>query len=137
MVERASTKRRVHARHRILIVHRDAHQTELLAQLLEDLGHQCGRATTEAAALAIAATLQPTVVLLDIQLPDLDGYTFTRHLRAAADDPIHVVALIRWGNPEDRTRAQEAGVDDRLPTPIDKTQLLAALDRAARPPTTN
>ena len=84
-------------------------------------------------AIAAAAALRPHVVLLDIGLPDLDGYTVAERIRAqmGADCPL-LVALTGFGRKEDRDRAHRAGFDAHLVKPPLPEDLRDVLARAAR-----
>ena len=86
-------------------------------------------------ALEMFATFRPRVVLLDIGMPDMNGYEVARALRARWPDAATVlVALTGWGQEDDRRRAREAGFDHHLvkPADIDKLQelLLSVADPA-------
>jgi CheY-like chemotaxis protein len=65
----------------------------------------------------------PDVVLLDIGLPDLDGYEVARRIRASGDRPVRLVALTGWGQAEDKRRAAEAGFDAHWTKPVDPAKL--------------
>jgi CheY-like chemotaxis protein len=85
------------------------------------------------AALAMAASGTPDLVLLDIQLPGIDGFEVLRRLRAMpATAAVPVVAVSANAMPDDRERALAAGFDDYVTKPIDMALLLAAVDRWLR-----
>jgi CheY-like chemotaxis protein len=80
--------------------------------------------------LAHARALQPALVLLDMQLPDLDGLEVLRRLRAdPATAAIPVIAVSANAMPEDIRRAVDAGIDDYWTKPLDFEAFGAALDR--------
>jgi PAS domain S-box-containing protein len=109
-----------------------AHQVVTRA-LLESMGHRVEIAADGAAALAAAKIGRFDVVLMDIQMPVMDGLQATRAIRAI-DGPvatIPIVALIPFGQPEDRARARAAGATDDLERPIRPRQLAAVIERAA------
>jgi CheY-like chemotaxis protein len=86
-------------------------------------------------ALLVADAWEPEVAVLDIGLPDTDGYTLCRELRArAARRPgaarLVIVACTGWGQPQDRARAKEAGFDAHLVKPIDPIAILQAVAAA-------
>lgn len=85
-----------------------------------------------AAALALAQSNPPEVVLLDIGLPVMDGYEVARRIRQALGTKIRLVALTGYGQPEDRGRALDAGFDHHLVKPVD----LGALERLLALPST-
>jgi CheY-like chemotaxis protein len=67
-------------------------------------------------------------VLIDIGLPGMDGFEVARRLRALGQ-PVVLVALTGYGQPEDRRRTQEAGFDVHLVKPVDPSDLTNALAR--------
>jgi DNA-binding response OmpR family regulator len=88
-------------------------------------------------ALVRAQQEQPDLVLLDVALPDHDGFWVCRELKAgSATMHIPVVMLTAMGLPSDRERAVEAGADGYIVKPFSPRALLAELDkRLAAPPT--
>ena len=86
-----------------------------------------------AAALEAFAEYEPALVLLDIGMPDMDGYEVARRIRAAFPErKATIVALTGWGQEEDRRKAREAGVDRHLIKPADVGALQALLALPAR-----
>ena len=115
---------------RILIVEDHEDGREALATLLRLNGHDVYVAANGRAGLALAEARRPDVVLVDIGLPDLDGYEVGRALRAAFGARIHLVALTGYGQPMDRERALEAGFEAHLVKPVasgEITEILASL----------
>jgi CheY-like chemotaxis protein len=86
-----------------------------------------------AAAIAIAGSECPSVMLLDIGLPDIDGYELARRIRAlpGVDDAL-LIAVTGYGQAEDRRRAEDAGFDRYLIKPVEFESLRSMLqaDRA-------
>lgn len=115
---------------RVLLVEDNEDAATLLAQLLGFSGHAVRVAHLGATALALATQEMPDIVLLDIGLPDHDGYEVCRRLRAlpGGAQPI-VVALTGWGADHERDRALQAGCDAHLTKPVAPDTLLALLDR--------
>jgi CheY-like chemotaxis protein len=74
----------------------------------------------------------PEVALVDVGLPDMDGYQVARHLRSTANGRIFIVALTGYGQPEDRRRAIEAGFDVHLTKPVESDRLETVLATLAR-----
>lgn len=72
----------------------------------------------------------PDLVLMDIQLPDKDGYTLLQELRDAGRKTLRVVALTAHAMGRDRERAREAGFDGYITKPIDVRAFPALVDRA-------
>ena len=103
---------------RILVVEDNEDGREALATLLRLAGHEVEEAATGREALASAERNPPDLVLLDIGLPDLDGYQVASALRASLGDRVRLVALTGYGQPGDRERVREAGFDAHLLKPV-------------------
>jgi PAS domain S-box-containing protein len=104
---------------KILIVDDNRDAADACAALLELSGHRVQTAYTGRHALELAETFRPHALLLDIGLPDLDGYQLAMKVRAAPwGRGIVLIAATGWGQEEDRRRAFEAGFDHHLTKPI-------------------
>ncbi|HET9485432.1 MAG TPA: hybrid sensor histidine kinase/response regulator, partial [Xanthomonadales bacterium] len=111
----ASRHARDEAVRRILVVDDNRDAAETLQALLACEGHEVAIAHTGHAAIARAAEFAPDLVLLDIGLPDIDGYEVAKRLRAASGGaPLSLVALTGYGRPEDERKVREAGFDHHL-----------------------
>jgi CheY-like chemotaxis protein len=112
-----------------LVVEDDPDTAEIIRSLVEILGLDCCAASSGRAALELASTLCPDVVLVDLSLPDMTGYEVARALRL---DPrvTYLVALTGFGTPEHRARSFEAGFDEHLVKPIERSELDDAIVRA-------
>jgi CheY-like chemotaxis protein len=118
-------------RQRILIVDDNEDAADSLGEILEDLGSEVRVAHSGSAALAIFQEFAPAVVLLDIGMPDMDGYEVARTIRRRHPQSRAVlVALTGWGQEADRRRAREAGFDHHLVKPPDLRALQAILETA-------
>jgi two-component system CheB/CheR fusion protein len=125
---------------RVLVVDDNPDAADSLAMLLRLEGHDVRIARDGRAALEGAQAYLPRVVLLDIGLPGLDGYSVARHLREqpGTRDAL-LVAISGYGQEEDRQRSRQAGFDHHLVKPIDFSELqqvmpaLPAAVSAARP----
>jgi CheY-like chemotaxis protein len=107
-----------------LLVDDNRDSAESLAQLLRLFGHEVWQAYSGRDALALARTHRPDLVLLDIGMPDLNGYEVARQLRADPSFAVTtLVALTGYGSDEDRRRSLAAGFDGHLVKPIDFTDL--------------
>jgi len=105
---------------RVLIVDDNVDAADSLALLLELDGHVAKTTYSARDALEQAIAFEPDVILLDIGLPELDGYEVARRIRALKRlDDFKLVALTGYGQVEDLRRAQEAGFDDHLVKPVD------------------
>ncbi|KGQ18836.1 Autoinducer 2 sensor kinase/phosphatase [Lysobacter dokdonensis DS-58] len=111
---------------RVLVVDDNVDAARTLAHLLEDFGHHVQVAHDGDAALAMAHSTVPELVLLDIGLPGMNGYEVVRRLR---EDPVTrdatVVAVTGYGQGADRQRTLAAGFDQHLVKPVATDQLQA------------
>ena len=113
---------------RILIVDDNADAANSLALVLSLDGHVTEAVFSATEALNRADSFRPEVILLDIGLPEMDGYQVARHLRQRPDlAGIRIVALTGYGQSEDVKRAREVGFDDHLTKPVDFTALARTL----------
>jgi two-component system, cell cycle response regulator DivK len=104
----------------ILIVEDNDKNLKLARDLLQHHGFRTLEADTAAAGIALAEQHVPDVILMDIQLPDMDGVTALGCLRgSAATTSIPVVALTAFAMATDRERLLAAGFDGYLAKPID------------------
>lgn len=116
------------ARTKVLVVDDNKDAAETLQLILEATGHEASIAHNARDALTAASNISPTVLFLDIGLPDMDGYELARRLRAhpVTADSI-LVALTGYGQDEDRKRASEVGFDHFLVKPVDLAEVLNVL----------
>jgi CheY-like chemotaxis protein/anti-sigma regulatory factor (Ser/Thr protein kinase) len=112
---------------RILIVEDHEDGREALAMLLKLQGHDVCEAADGRTGLALAQERQPDVVLLDIGLPDLNGYEVGQALRAALGRRVYLVALTGYGQPTDRERTRKAGFDAHLVKPVEADAIMETL----------
>jgi two-component system CheB/CheR fusion protein len=113
---------------RVLVVDDNADAAHSLALLLQMEGHQVEVVHDGLQALVVAQAQGPEVVLLDIGLPQMDGYEVARRLRRQPGlERAVLVALTGYGQEEDRRRSQEAGFDEHLVKPVEPATLLAML----------
>jgi signal transduction histidine kinase/DNA-binding response OmpR family regulator len=111
---------------RVLVVDDNRDAAEATKVLLELGGHSVKMVGTGAEALASAPVFAPDVVLLDIGLPEMDGYAVARRLRELTSTRAScLIALTGYGQPADRERARDAGFDHHLTKPADPDALLA------------
>ncbi len=116
----------------ILVVDDNADAARSLALLLKTAGHKVRIAHTGSIALEMAVTDQPDIVLLDIGLPDMDGYEVARLIRKQPwSKGIVLVAVTGWGQPEDRQRAIDAGLNHHLTKPVEYTALTELIGSVA------
>ena len=104
---------------KILVVDDNRDAADTCAMLLEASGHHVQTAYTGRQALELARTFRPHALLLDIGLPDIDGYKLAQQVRATPwGRSAILVAVTGWGQEQDRLRAVEAGFDQHLVKPI-------------------
>jgi signal transduction histidine kinase/ActR/RegA family two-component response regulator len=113
----------------LLVVDDNPDAAETLAELLLAEGYHVAVAHDGESAVRHVAQRRPDAVLLDIGLPDIDGYEACRRIRLQAADghPPLLVAVTGWGQAADRERAQDAGFDAHLTKPVDPADLLRLL----------
>ena len=115
---------------RILVVDDNRDAAESLAELLQLSGHQTRLAYDGLEAVRAAAEFRPELVLLDIGLPQLNGFEAARRIRAEPwGQDMVLVALTGWGQDEDRRKSSEAGFDQHLVKPADHRELMSLLER--------
>jgi len=115
---------------RILLVEDNPQNRRLAQFLLKSQGYMVYEATTGEEALELARTHLPDLILMDLQLPGVDGYAVTRRLKEdAATATIPVVAMTAYAMPGDRDKALAAGCDGYITKPIDTRGFPAAVQR--------
>ena len=117
---------------RILVVDDNVDSATTMAALLGMYGHELRMAHDGLQALEEVSRFQPHVVVLDIGLPKMNGYTVASRIRERADIPQPLlIAVTGWGQDEDRVRSKAAGFDHHLVKPVDPPALVALLCPAA------
>ena len=115
---------------RILVADDNQDAAVSLAMILEMAGHEVRVVHDGRAALSVAQTFRPDTILLDIGMPQLNGYEVAQALR---QEPwgagMHLIALTGWGQESDRQRAIDAGFDRHLTKPVNTDALEAYLAR--------
>jgi signal transduction histidine kinase/CheY-like chemotaxis protein/PAS domain-containing protein len=119
------------ARRRILVVDDNDDAATSLSMMLSILGYDTRTAGDGVAGLKAVVEFRPDFAVLDISMPEMDGYELARRIREqpCGTDCV-LVALTGWGQEEDRRRAREAGFDYHLTKPVDPiafNKLLAGL----------
>ena len=105
---------------------------ELTVTLLEDAGHQVSLATNGREAAEAAARGAFDVVLMDVQMPEMDGFEATVAIRAAeraTGRHLPIVAMTAWAMKGDRERCLAAGMDGYVAKPIQPDELFRAIER--------
>ena len=116
---------------RVLVVEDDEDSALLLAETLGDHGYVVEVAHDGSSALEKAVAFKPQIAVLDVGLPDMDGYQLATKIRALADMPpdLRLIALTGYGGDEERRRSKEAGFDVHLVKPVMPDVLAKALLR--------
>ncbi|RKK03427.1 response regulator [Pseudoroseomonas wenyumeiae] len=117
-------------RTRLLVVDDEPQIHRFLGPALDAAGYDTIRAETGEEALRLAATRQPSLVLLDLGLPDIDGQVVIQRLRQFIKAPIVVVSA--RGQEEEKVAALDAGADDYVEKPFALAELLARIRVALR-----
>lgn len=118
---------------RILVVEDNEDSLELLQMWLGRMGHTVEGADDGLAGADKILSWRPDVALVDIGLPELDGYGVAERVRAnPLGSGVFMVALTGYGRPEDRRRALAAGFDEHVVKPIDEATLRRVLHHAQR-----
>jgi CheY-like chemotaxis protein len=112
---------------RVLLIEDNRDSRQMLRLLLELKGHRVQEAADGRAGIKLAVEGAPDVVLVDIGLPDMDGYAVAERLRKLLGRGVRLVALTGYGDPHARRRARAAGFDAFLVKPVDPEQLAAAM----------
>lgn len=116
----------------ILLIEDNADNRYLATFLLERSGWKVTPANDGPAGIALAAESPPALVLLDIQLPGMDGYEVARTLRADPKlDRVPIVAVTSYAMPGDRERCIEAGCDGYLEKPTDPNSFVREVEAFA------
>ena len=114
----------------ILIVDDNASNTKLLAFLLTTKGYVVRTAANADETLAVLREFEPRLILMDIQLPGMDGLTLTKQLKA---DPrtsgIAIIAATAYAMKGDEERVRAAGCDGYITKPIDTRRLPEEIER--------
>ena len=113
---------------RLLVVDDNFDSAESMRVMFRIAGHDVRTVQEGNSAVEAAAQFAAEVVLLDVGLPDIDGYEVARRLRA---DPrthdVLIIAITGFGREEDRSRSRDAGFDEHLVKPVDPAALQRAL----------
>jgi two-component system, chemotaxis family, CheB/CheR fusion protein len=118
---------------RILVVDDNADAAESLTALLRVWGHDVQVVHDGAAALDVAAVFVPSIVVLDIGMPGMDGYDVARRLRRMPGlEHALLIALTGFGGDQDRERAKQAGFDRHITKPVDPAVLQTVIASRAQ-----
>lgn len=114
---------------RVLVADDNADSAGSMAMILKILGHDARTAHDGLEVVAVATDFRPDVILLDIGMPELDGYEVCRRIRGEPwGSAISIIALTGWGSDDDRRRSLEAGFDHHLVKPVDPAEVEKLLE---------
>ncbi|HEY5937476.1 MAG TPA: ATP-binding protein [Kofleriaceae bacterium] len=117
-----------HANHkRVLIVDDNVDAADHLADAVNERGYEVRAAYDGPSALAIAKDFLPTIAVLDIGLPVMDGYELARQLKDCTTE-IRLIAVTGYGRDSDHARSRDAGFDGHLVKPVDIGALTSTLE---------
>jgi DNA-binding response OmpR family regulator len=120
-------------RSRILIVDDEPFNVDYLEQELEDLGYRTLSAGNGQEALERVAGEPPDLILLDVMMPTMDGFTACRLLKGNEETRmIPIVIMTALDGFEDRIKGIEAGADDFLTKPVNQRELVARIETCLR-----
>jgi CheY-like chemotaxis protein len=109
-----------------------------MAMLLTMSGNKCAMAHDGGSAIKLAEEFLPEVILLDIGLPEMDGYEVCEKIRQQPwGETVQIIAMTGWGQAEDRQRSKAAGINDHLVKPIEIAKLSRVMNGAQRDEPTN
>ncbi len=113
---------------RVLVVDDDPHVVRMFSSVLGENGYQVIAASGGEEALSRARGEAPDIVLLDVQMPGLDGYETTRRLKSDPDAyAIPIILITGLDDPVNKLKGLEAGADEFLPKPVDRAELLVRI----------
>ena len=117
---------------RILVVDDVRENVRLLEAVLEAHGYEVVSATDGHAALELAVSAKPDLVLLDVLMPQPDGYTVCRRLREHDETAVLPVIMLTASEGSEKTRSIEAGADDFITKPFNRDELLTRIRSLVR-----
>jgi len=117
---------------RVLVVDDHAPSAEMVAEILTLEGYEVRIAHSAGQAMDVALQFSPHVAILDIGLPDEDGFEVARNIKARAElQAMRLIALSGYGQSQYPRRAREAGFERYLVKPVDLDELLALVRELA------
>jgi CheY-like chemotaxis protein len=126
----------------VLVVDDNRDSADTTTAILRLLGNEVEAAYSGSGAVEVARHFQPNVVLLDIAMPDMDGFETLKRMRAVpGQEKVFAIAMTGYGTQEDKRRTLEAGFDAHLTKPVELDALVGLLnearDRANAPASTS
>ena len=113
---------------RILVVEDNAENMYLIRFILENSGFSVIEACSGLSGIDLAIKERPDLILMDIQLPDINGLETTRRIRASkGNENLPIIALTSYAMPGDRQKALDAGCKGYIEKPIDPENIIAEI----------
>jgi two-component system, cell cycle response regulator DivK len=113
---------------RILVIEDQEDNRRIVRDLLTSVGYELIEAVTGEEGVAMAESQRPNLILMDIQLPGLDGYEATRRIKANPElSSIPIIAVTSYALSGDDVKAREAGCDNYVTKPFSPRALLAKI----------
>lgn len=122
---------------RVLVVDDDLDSLELTSVILEQYGVQVVIATSASQAIEINTKFHPELLICDIAMPVMDGYSLIREIRTLPPEQgglIPAIAMTAYAGEQERTQALNAGFQRHVPKPVDPNKLVAVVASLARCP---
>ena len=111
---------------RILVIEDTEDNRQIIRDLLSSVGYELIEAMDGVSGVALAQKERPDLILMDIQLPEIDGYEATRRIRAIPElARVPIVAVTSYALSGDEAKTREAGCDGYVAKPFSPRQLLA------------
>jgi DNA-binding response OmpR family regulator len=117
-------------RHSVLVVEDEPDTVVLLKHILRSAGFNVMGALSGSEAIKKCAEIKPDLIILDLMMPDMDGWETYRYLRQMTDTPVMVISAI--GNKEDVVKALRMGVDDYITKPFFNAEVIARAQAVLR-----
>jgi two-component system cell cycle response regulator DivK len=115
---------------RVLVVEDQPDNRQIIRDMLASTDYEITEAENGEEALSAIAKVRPDLILMDIQLPVMDGYAATRRIKTdPALKSIPVIAVTSYALSGEEKKAREAGCDDYVPKPYSPRQLLAKIQQ--------
>jgi DNA-binding response OmpR family regulator len=114
----------------VLVVDDDDNILRMIQRILELEGYQVLKASSGETALKVFDDENPELILLDIMMPDMDGYTVCRNIREFS--PVPIIMVTAKGNDEEKVKGLDAGADDYITKPFSSKELVARVRAVLR-----
>ena len=113
---------------RILVIEDTEDNRQIIRDLLSSVGYELIEATDGVSGVALAQKERPDLILMDIQLPEIDGYEATRRIRAIPElAKVPIIAVTSYALSGDEAKTREAGCDGYVAKPFSPRQLLSKI----------